>query len=94
MAARNKTTYPPLAEVNKPHLTTNEAAHYINRSAQTLRIWKCNGTGPIQPATIAGRLAWPTDKLKELLGVATTTAPATQPKPRATRLAVVAGAAA
>lgn len=94
MAARNETIYPPLESVNKPHLTTREAGHYLNRSAQTLRIWKSSGAGLLQPITIGGRLAWPTDKLKELLGIATTTEPTGQPKPRATRLTVVAGAAA
>lgn len=69
MAARNE-TYPPLESVNKPNLTTKEAAHYLDRSPQTLRIWKCNGTGLVRPLSILGRLAWPTAEVKRVvLGV-------------------------
>lgn len=70
MAARAE-TYPPLESVNKPNLTTKEAAHYLNRSCQTLRIWKCHGTGLVRPTNIMGRLAWPTAEVKRaVLGVA------------------------
>lgn len=69
MAARNE-TYPPLESVNKPNLTTKEAAHYLDRSPQTLRIWKCNGTGLVRPIRINGRLAWPVKEIRRLLGSA------------------------
>ena len=47
-----------------------EAAHYLDRSPQTLRIWKCNGTGLVRPLNILGRLAWPTAEVKRaVLGV-------------------------
>lgn len=69
MAARAE-TYPPLESVNKPNLTTREAAHYLDRAPQTLRIWKCNGTGLVRPLNILGRLAWPTAEVKRVvLGV-------------------------
>ena len=61
-------TYPPLELVNKPNVTTAEAAYYLNRRPQTLRIWAMN-QHPIRPFNIHGRLAWPVTELKRLLGV-------------------------
>lgn len=63
-------TFPPLQEVTKPNLKTNEAAHYLNRAQQTLLVWACKEIGPIRPLRISGRLAWPTADVKRLLGVA------------------------
>jgi hypothetical protein len=52
-------------------LPTPEAAHHLNRAPQTLRLWACkDGTGPIRPLRINGRLAWPTAEIKKLCGVA------------------------
>ena len=63
--------FPPLALVNKPNLTTAETAYYLNRRPQTLRAWACHsGTGPMVPNRIGGLLAWPTDEVKALAGVA------------------------
>lgn len=62
--------YPPIEQVTRPNLTTSEAAYYLNRSDQTLRIWACKGTGPITPINICGRLAWPVSELRRLCGVA------------------------
>jgi hypothetical protein len=61
--------YPPLESINKPGLTTTEAAHYLDRAGQTLRIWACKENGPIRPRRINGRLFWPTREVKLLLGV-------------------------
>lgn len=49
-------------------LTTSEAAKYLNRKAGTLRQWAFQGNGPLQPQRINGRLAWPVDEIKKLLG--------------------------
>jgi len=67
-----KTTnqFPPLGEVTSPTVSTDAAAHYLNRKPQTLRAWACLENGPLRPARINGRLAWPVVKLKELTGVA------------------------
>ncbi|PQA83203.1 hypothetical protein C5F52_10900 [Limnohabitans sp. TS-CS-82] len=65
-----KTDFQPLHLVTKPALTTEEAAHYLNRKPQTLRIHACNGTGPVKATRIYGRLAWPTADVKRVLGVA------------------------
>ena len=60
----------PLVNELRSALATREAAHHLNRSPQTLRIWACKGDGPIQPLRVGGRLAWPTEAIRRLLGVA------------------------
>ncbi|MCU0924726.1 MAG: helix-turn-helix domain-containing protein [Hydrogenophaga sp.] len=60
--------FPPLAQVNKPTVTTEQAAYYLNRRPQTLRIWAM-GSGPILPLRINGRLAWRKADIEKLLGV-------------------------
>lgn len=65
-----KVEFQKLEEVTRPAVTTREAAHYLNRAEQTLRIWATYGTGAVQPLRVAGRLAWPTAKIREVLGVA------------------------
>lgn len=62
-------SFPPLEQVTRPNLKTAEAAHYLNRSPQTLRGWACHEDGPIRPRRIAGLLAWPTAEVKALAGV-------------------------
>jgi hypothetical protein len=70
-AAQQFTTpYPPLELVTKPNLTTCEAAHYLNRRPQTLRVWACREEGPLRPSRVHGLLAWPTASVKALVGVA------------------------
>lgn len=85
-------TFPPLETVTKPNVSTPEAAYYLNRAGQTLRIWACKENGPIRPTRVHGRLAWPTDKLKALLGIAAVNTPSAPQKRRNAHLAVVAGA--
>lgn len=48
-------------------LTTAEAARELNRQPQTLRRWACEGTGPIRPVRILGRLHWKTCDIERLL---------------------------
>lgn len=60
---------PPLAELNRPTVTTEEAAYYLGRAPQTLRRWACYDDGPIRPVRIFGRLAWPVAALRQLLEV-------------------------
>ncbi len=45
---------------------TNDAAPIINRRPQTLRRWACEGSGPIQPVRINGRLHWKVRELRAL----------------------------
>lgn len=59
----------PLESVTAPSVGTAEAAFYFNRAEQTLRIWACLENGPIRPIRINGRLAWPTEEIRRLLGM-------------------------
>lgn len=63
-------SFPPIECVHDPMLCTNQAAHYLMRRPQTLRVWACLENGPIRPIRINGRLAWRTNEIKTLLGVA------------------------
>lgn len=69
--AARTTTFPPLESITRPTVETAAAAYYLNRRPNTLRIWACcDGTGPIRPHRVNGRLAWPVAGLRKLLGVA------------------------
>ena len=59
-----------LAHETRANLPTPEAAFHLNRRPQTLRCWACNEDGPLRPLRISGRLAWPTNELRRVLGVA------------------------
>jgi hypothetical protein len=59
--------YPPLEQVTRSHLSTEETAHYLNRKQQTLRAWAVSGQ-VLQPVRINGRLAWPVAEIRRLLG--------------------------
>lgn len=63
-------TFVPLGEVTSPTVTTEAAAHFLNRRPQTLRVWSMTGSGPVTPIRIYGRLAWPVADIKRVLGVA------------------------
>ncbi len=62
--------FPPLEQVNRPTVPTDQAAYYLNRRPQTLRGHACKEDGPIRPLRINGRLAWPVSELRRVLGVA------------------------
>jgi hypothetical protein len=63
--------FPPLELENRPTVATDQAAYYLNRRQQTMRAWACrSGSGPLTPLRINGRLAWKTEDLRKLLGVA------------------------
>lgn len=55
-----------LDKETRTYLCTAEAAHHLNRSPQTLRLWACTETGPIQPMRIYGRLAWAVADIRRL----------------------------
>ena len=68
--AKQATVYPPLDQITKPNLKTEEAAYYLDRAPQTLRSWAMkDGTGPLHPRRIFGKLAWSTSEVKALAGV-------------------------
>lgn len=60
--------YPPLEQVTRTHVPTEQAAYYLARRPQTLRGWAMDGR-VIQPRRINGRLAWPVADLRRVLGV-------------------------
>lgn len=63
--------FPRLEDETRPVLATAQAAHYLNRAPQTLRIWAMGRVpAPVQPRRIGGRLAWPTSEIRRVLGVA------------------------
>lgn len=59
--------YPPLEQVTRSAVTTAEAAFYLNRKPQTLRCWAMREDGLVRPIRINGRLAWPVQRIKEVL---------------------------
>ena len=62
--------YPPLELVNRPPVPTEQAAHYLLPHPQTLRAWAMrDGSGPIRPIRVHGRLAWPVAGLRRVLGL-------------------------
>lgn len=71
LEAKAPPQFTPLEQVTNPTVTTNAAAHYLDRRPQTLRIWAVyEAAGPIRPIRINGRLAWPVASIRKLLGVA------------------------
>jgi hypothetical protein len=63
--------YRPLDQLVRPMLTTAEAAFYLNRRPQTLRVWACREDGPIRPVRLHGRLGWPLAEIRRYLRVET-----------------------
>jgi len=59
--------YPPLEQVTRPTVPTDQAAYYLNRQPQTLRVWASLENGPIRPIKINSRLAWSVDQIKMLM---------------------------
>lgn len=62
--------FPPLESLTRPTVPTRQAGYYLDRRPQTMRSWAMrDGTGPIRPLRINGRLAWPVAELRRVLGV-------------------------
>lgn len=61
--------YPSIDQITRSAITTEEAAYYLNRKPQTLRVWAMREDGLIRPIRINNRLAWPVKEIKKLLGV-------------------------
>jgi len=66
-AAHNLQSFPPLEQVTRPTVPTDQAAFYTNRKPQTLRAWACLENGPLRPLRIQGRLAWPVAAIRSLM---------------------------
>ena len=70
-SAAFETQFPPLELENRPMVPTEQAAHYLSRRPQTLRSWACLENFPdgLRPLRLRGRLLWPMDGIRKLLGV-------------------------
>ena len=67
MLNQQQQAFPPLEAETRPNVPTAQAAWYMNRRPQTMRLWAMNGT-PIKPLRINGRLAWPMAEIRKLCG--------------------------
>lgn len=67
-SAASGSIFPNLQSLTSTHVSTEQAAYYLNRRPQTLREWAMTGK-VISPLRINGRLAWPVAEIKRLLGV-------------------------
>lgn len=61
--------FQPIEQITLAAVSTEQAAFYLNRRPQTLRIWAMKEDGLIRPLRINGRLAWPVKEIKKVLGV-------------------------
>lgn len=65
-AAHSLPVFPPLEQVTRPTVPTDQAAYYLNRKPQTLRAWACLENGALRPVRISGRLSW---KVSEIIAL-------------------------
>lgn len=59
--------FPPLEQVTRPTVPTDQAAYYLNRKPQTMRAYASLENGPLRPIRINGRLAWRVADIRALL---------------------------
>lgn len=59
--------FPPLSEITRPTIPTNDAAHYLNKKPGTLRMWHSLGRGPIRPIVVYGKLNWFVAEIRSLV---------------------------
>lgn len=62
----SQTIYPALDQITRTHITTEEAAYYLNRKPQTLRGWAMTNRN-VTPTRLCGRLAWPVEGIRKVL---------------------------
>ncbi len=59
--------FPPLAQESRTAIPTDNAAFYLSRKPQTLRVWSCLENGPIRPVRVNGRLSWKVADIQAVL---------------------------
>jgi hypothetical protein len=59
----------PLERETHTTLPTTEAARHLHRAQPTLTLWAMREDGPIRPAQVHGRLAWPVAELRCVLSL-------------------------
>jgi hypothetical protein len=58
----------PLDLERRTHVDTACAAYHLGRKPQTLRVWASAENGPLRPVRVNGRLAWPVEAIRRILG--------------------------
>ena len=64
-------------------VTTTEAAALLGLRPQSLFRWSCNGTGPIRPVRVGGRIRWRVADIRNLLNGGTPVQPSSHASPLA-----------
>lgn len=59
--------YPPLTEVTRDLLSTDETAFYLGLKPQTLRKWHCEGKGVIRPTYIGKKPMYHKSAVQQLI---------------------------
>ena len=62
--------FPPLEQVNRPTVPTEQAAYCLSRKPETCRAWAGVENRPLRPHRVMGRLAWSVAEIRTVLGVA------------------------
>lgn len=63
------------AAANVDHtVPTNEASVLLGVTPQTMRRWACQGSGPIRPRHVNGRLRWGVSEIRNVLAGTTAAA--------------------
>ena len=68
-ALRDLRGFVPLDQEIRTHVSTKVMCFHLDRKEQTARGWACNEDGPLRPIRVNGRLAWPVDDIRRILGV-------------------------
>jgi hypothetical protein len=63
----NLVAFPPPEAETRPLIPTEQAAYYLMREQQTLRVWASQENGPIRPTRVGRRLGWPMADIRALL---------------------------
>jgi hypothetical protein len=66
--AHREKKFPPLSHETRACVDTACAAWHLGRKPQTLRGWACNEDGPLRPRRVHGRLLWPVEDIRRLVG--------------------------
>ncbi len=64
------TAYPDLSEIKTKMVPTRQAAFYLGRAPDTLRVYARSPNPPIAPSRFGGRYQWPVAEIKKIVGVA------------------------
>ena len=62
-------SFTPLRDETRSHVSTANAAWHLDKTDQCLRLWAMNGSGPVRPVKVGGRLMWPVDQIRAVLGL-------------------------